>query len=124
MDRQDALAFCQSENWRPVYMDEVSLVLVRNVPANRPWIDRLQIDCHTQKLEPPPSASRKDLYDYLTNAAGVFYALQRDQESKATLLRAAALYPKATHAKLRWRSFISVTRCWTKLRRNTAPALR
>lgn len=100
VDRQDAEAFCQSENWRPVYMDEVSLVLLRNVPANRPWIDRLQIDCQTQKLEPPPSASRKDLYDYLANAGGMFYALRRDQESEAALLHAAALYPKDPNAKL------------------------
>ena len=92
-DRQDALNFCQSSNWRPVYMDEVSLVLLRNVPANRPWLDRLQIDCRTQELAPPPSASRKALYDFWANAGGLLFALQRDLESEAALQRAVALYP-------------------------------
>ncbi len=100
VDRQDAMAFCQSANWSPVYMDEISLVLVRNIPANRPWIDRLQIDCRTQRLVPPPSASRKDLYDYFANAGGMLYALQRDHESEAALLRAVALYPEDPNARL------------------------
>jgi tetratricopeptide (TPR) repeat protein len=74
-------------------MDEVSLVLLRNVPANRPWLDRLQIDCRTQELSPPPSASRKGLYDFWANAGGLLFALQRDQESEAALERAGALFP-------------------------------
>ncbi len=100
VDRLDANGFCQSVNWRPVYMDEVSLVLVRNTPANRPWIDRLQIDCQTQALAPPPSASRKNLYDFFSNAGGMLYALQRDRESEAALLQAEALYPEDPNVRL------------------------
>jgi tetratricopeptide (TPR) repeat protein len=100
MVRQDALRYCQSYNWRPVYMDEVSLVLVRNVPANRPWIDRLQINCDTQGIATPPLASRKDLYDYFMNAGGMLYALHRDRESETAMLGAAALYPKDPNARL------------------------
>jgi tetratricopeptide (TPR) repeat protein len=99
-DRQDALDFCQSSNWHPVYMDEVSLVLLRNVPANRPWLDRLQIDCRIQKLAPPPSASRKGLYDFWASAGGLYFALQRDLESEAALQRAVALYPGDPSARM------------------------
>ena len=91
--RQDAMRYCQSDDWRPVYMDEVSLVLLRNVPANRPWIDRLQIDCLTKEFVPPASAPRKDLYDFFINAGGMFSALHRDHESEAAMLSASALYP-------------------------------
>jgi tetratricopeptide (TPR) repeat protein len=97
--RQDVTRYCQSNNWRPIYMDEVSLVLLRNVPTNRPWIDRLQIDCGTQELAPPQSASRKDLYDFFVNAGGMLSALHRDHESEAALLRAAALYPNDPNAR-------------------------
>jgi tetratricopeptide (TPR) repeat protein len=93
VDGQTALDFCQSTNWRPVYMDETALVLLRNTPANQPWLNRLQIDCMSQQLVPPLAASRKDLYDFWTNAGGLLFALQRDQESEAALQHAAALYP-------------------------------
>ena len=39
------------------------------------------------------SASRKGLYDFWANAGGLFFALQRDQESEAALQHAATLYP-------------------------------
>jgi tetratricopeptide (TPR) repeat protein len=100
VDRQDALSFCASANWRPVYMDETALVLLRNTPVNQPWLDRLRIDCFTQKLVPPSSVSRKDLYDFWANAGGLLFALERPQESEAALLRAAALYPKDPNVRL------------------------
>jgi tetratricopeptide (TPR) repeat protein len=98
--RQDAMRYCRSENWRPVYMDEVSLVLLRNIPANQPWISRLQIDCSKQEfVPPPPSASRKDLYDFFINAAGILSVLNRDHESEAAMIRASALYPEDPNAR-------------------------
>jgi len=99
-ERQDALGFCQSANWRPVYMDETALVLLRNTPANRPWIERLQVDCRSQQLAPPPAASSKDLYDFWVNAGGLLFALQRDVESEAALQRAVALYPGDPNARI------------------------
>ena len=98
--RRDAMRYCESQNWRPVYMDELSLVLLRNVPANRSWIDRLQIDCRTQQLMPPKAAARKDLYDFYINAGGLLSVLNRDQESERTMLRASELYPKDPNARL------------------------
>jgi len=99
-DVHNAAAFCQSSEWHPVYMDEVSLVLLRNTPANQPWLDRLQIDCRSQELVPPAAASRKNLYDFLINEGGLLYSLQRDQESEAALLRAAAMFPEDPNSRL------------------------
>jgi tetratricopeptide (TPR) repeat protein len=98
--KMDPLAFCQSANWRPVYMDDVSLVFLRNTPQNRPWIERLQIDCRTQKLTPPSAASRPVLYDFYLNTGALFLELQRDQESEQSLRRASALYPEDPNVHL------------------------
>jgi len=99
MVRQDAVRYCQSNDWRPVYMDEVSLVLVRNVAANRPWIDRLQIDCGTQQFVQPAGAGRKDLYDYFISAGRMLFALHRDRESETAMLQAEALYRNDPNAR-------------------------
>jgi len=94
LGRMDPFAFCRSATWRPVYMDDVSLVFLRNTPQNRSWIDRLQIDCGTQQLTPPVSASHPALHDFYLNSGALFFELHRDQESEESLRRASALYPE------------------------------
>ncbi len=93
LQKMDPFAFCHSATWRPVYMDDVSLVLLRNTTQNRPWIDRLQIDCQTQQLSPSNTASRPALYDFYLNSGALFFELHRDQDSEESLRRASALYP-------------------------------
>ena len=89
----DAAAFCNSAAWRPVYLDEVSVVLVRNDPANQPWIDRLGINCETASLPVPEGKSKIGLHDYYSNASGTFYVLHRDAEAEDALQQAAANDP-------------------------------
>ncbi len=98
LQKLDPFAFCHSATWHPVYMDDVSLVFLRNTPQNRPWIDRLQIDCQTQQLSPPNPASRAALYDFYLNSGALFFELHRDQESEESLRRASALYPADPNA--------------------------
>jgi tetratricopeptide (TPR) repeat protein len=100
VNRQNALAFCRSAKWRPVYMDEVSMVLLRNTEANRPLIERLGIDCTTLKFTPPSTSSRKGRYDFLMNSGGMLYALSRDGEAITALQQAATLYPYDPNAEL------------------------
>jgi tetratricopeptide (TPR) repeat protein len=100
LSKMDPFAFCQSAAWRPVYMDDVSLVFLRNTEPNRPWIDRLQIDCRTQRLTPPAAASRPALYDFYLNSGALFFELHRDQESEQSLRRASALYPEDPNSHL------------------------
>ncbi len=90
----DANAFCNDTTWRPVYLDEVSVVLLRNSAANQPWIDRLAIDCRTASLPPANSASKIGLHDHYFNAAGMLYVLRRDSEAQDALQRATADDPQ------------------------------
>ncbi|MGA2920870.1 MAG: hypothetical protein ABSE28_07175 [Candidatus Sulfotelmatobacter sp.] len=100
LQKMDPFAFCRSATWRPVYMDDVSLVYLRNTPQNRPWIDRLQIDCRTQQLAPPAPASRSALYDFYLNSGALLFELHRDQEAADSLRRASALYPEDPNVHL------------------------
>ncbi len=88
----DPYKFCQSANWRPIYMDDVSLVFLRNTPDNSSWINRLQIDCSTQALAPPAGASRSVLHDFYLNSGELFFILHRDRDAEGSLGGAAALY--------------------------------
>jgi Tfp pilus assembly protein PilF len=97
LQKMDPFAFCHSTTWHPVYMDDVSLVLLRNTTQNRPWIDRLQIDCQTQQLSPSSTASPA-LYDFYLNSGALFFELHRDQQSEESLRRASALYPEDPNA--------------------------
>ena len=90
----DANAFCHSTNWRPVYVDEVSVVLMRNSASNQPWLDRLTIDCATAPLPVAISKSKIGLHDHYFNAAGMLYVLRRDSEAEGALQRAANYDPR------------------------------
>lgn len=100
LQKLDPLAFCESSAWRPVYMDAVSLVFLRDTPQNRPWIDRLQINCKIQRLTTPDSVSRSTLYDFYLNSGALFLELQRDHEAEQSLREASALYPEDPNAHL------------------------
>ena len=89
----DPYKFCQSTNWRPIYMDDVSLVFLRNTPQNSSLINRLQLDCSTQPLTPPVSASRSVLHDFYLNSGELLFALHRDRDSEEALGHADALHP-------------------------------
>jgi tetratricopeptide (TPR) repeat protein len=89
--------YCESSEWKPVYLDEVSLVLVRNRPQNQPWIARLAIDCAHQPIAPPaadPSSARgrAELYNFYANAASVYYVLGRDREAAGAIVQAGNLF--------------------------------
>jgi tetratricopeptide (TPR) repeat protein len=88
----DAYKFCQSADWRPIYMDDVSLVFLRNAPENSTLINRLQIDCSTRSLTPPASASRSALHEFYLNSGELFFVLHRDRDAEESLGRADALY--------------------------------
>lgn len=93
MRNMDPYKFCQSTNWRPIYMDDVSLVFLRNTPQNSSWINRLQMDCFAQPLTPPVSTSRSVLHDFCLNSGELFFALHRDSDAEEAFRHADALYP-------------------------------
>jgi len=96
------MSLCQSQEWRPVYMDDVSIVLLRNRTANRIWIDRDAVNCQTHSFVPPPRASRLELSNFYANAGNILMQLGRQNEAVDALVRAEALTPDdpSTHLAL------------------------
>lgn len=88
--------FCRSEEWRPVYLDEVSVVFLRQRPETEDLIRRLQIDCATAPLPAaPPGDSPVTAFNAWANAASVLHALGRDAEAFAAANRALAIVPNS-----------------------------
>jgi Tfp pilus assembly protein PilF len=98
LNRLQPLDYCQSATWKPVYMDDVSLVMLRNTPQNRPWIERLQVDCLTHPLTPPSSAPATVRYDFDVNAGALLLELGRNAEAREALKHASELFPMDPNA--------------------------
>jgi tetratricopeptide (TPR) repeat protein len=104
--------FCASQNWRPVYLDEVAAVFVRRTPATEDFIRRSQVDCATAALpvEPLP-ASSAIAFDRWANAAAVLAALNRNSEALEASERALAIFPDSSYVHwLRGNVFYSMWR--------------
>ncbi len=91
---QNLLSLCQSQLWRPVYMDEVSIVLLRNRRENRPWIDKYEVNCQTLDFVPPARASRGELSNFYANAGAILLVLGRSNEAQEVLNHAVAISPE------------------------------
>jgi len=87
----DVAGFCRSQNWRPVYLDEVSIVLLRNIPQNRSWIDQLEVNCAKQTFA-PITGEQMDRFNQLSNRASLLYVLGRDQEALDALHDAESIF--------------------------------
>ena len=94
--------YCASSQWKPVYLDEVSIVLVRNRPENQQWIQRFAIDCTNYRIAPPATDSlpgnrlsvreRAELYTFYANTASIYYVLGRDNDAASAVGRAETLF--------------------------------
>ncbi len=92
-------AFCHSHEWSPVYMDEVSAILVRRTPQTESLLERLKIDCDKVSFAPltymGPYASmreRAEQFNSWANAAGILYSLGRYAEALAYLDHAQTVF--------------------------------
>jgi tetratricopeptide (TPR) repeat protein len=99
--------FCRSQTWRPVYLDEVAAIFVRNRPENAAWISRLQIDCASVPLPSPsftgagPWLQRSgDLYNAYANAGAILYILGRNAEALKNLQAANLIFPDDSNLHL------------------------
>jgi len=86
--------FCDSQSWRPVYLDEVSAVFVRRSALTQALIDRLQLNCETFHFIPPQeNASGTERLNFWSNAAVMMDVLGRPQEALPALDTAEKLAP-------------------------------
>ena len=101
LGRYDALQFfpvlrqfCASGIWRPVYLDEVSVVFVRRVAETEDLLRRLEIDCNTAPLPSvKPQAKGGTAFNQWANAAAVLHALGRNDEAFDATGNALSIFP-------------------------------
>lgn len=84
--------FCDSAEWRPVYLDETAAVFVRDRPENAAWIQRLGIDCGALQFAPPATRDKGRLYHFYMDAGWALFLLGRDREALASLQQARTLF--------------------------------
>jgi len=101
--------FCESDLWRPVYLDEVSVVFLRRRPETEDLIRRLQINCATAPLPlTPDSGEDPHAFNQWANAASVLLALGRSAEALSAANRALAIFPDSGYLHfLRGHMFLS-----------------
>jgi tetratricopeptide (TPR) repeat protein len=88
--------FCESDLWRPVYLDEVSVVFLRRRPETEEMIRRLQINCATAPLPLAPEAGKSPrAFNQWANAASVLHALGRDAEALSATDHALSIFPNS-----------------------------
>ncbi len=90
---------CNSRQWRPVYLDEVSIVLVRRTPQNADLIRRFEIDCATAPVPREPLPLTAAAFNQWIDAARVLSALGRNSEALAAADSAMAIFPGSAHAR-------------------------
>jgi tetratricopeptide (TPR) repeat protein len=93
-------AFCSSQLWRPVYLDEVSVVFLRRTPQTAALVDRLQIDCDKVSFTPPPQLRAAELFNFSANSAEILYTLGRYPDAFAQLDRAQSIFSDNAHLHL------------------------
>jgi tetratricopeptide (TPR) repeat protein len=88
--------FCASNLWRPVYLDEVSVVFVRRSPETEGLIQRFPVNCATAPL-PATTQFRSSAEEFAAwvNAAGVFQVLGRDSDALSASEKAVKLFPES-----------------------------
>ena len=85
--------WCSSQEWRAIYLDEVSAVFVRRTTETQPLIDKFAVDCLTAPLPAEAQAgSRQAEFNRLANAAALLLTLQRYQEAASVSTQALSLF--------------------------------
>jgi len=99
-------AFCHSNDWKPVYADDVSIIFLRNRPEYAAQLARLALDCDRLHLPLPPAAigdswrARAERFNFLMNSASAYYLLSRDADAFSSLDEAASLFPDNSNLHL------------------------
>lgn len=87
--------FCASNLWRPVYLDEVSVVFVRRSPETEALIQRFPVNCATAPLPATTQFhSSAEGFAAWISAAGVLQVLGRDSEALSASEKALELFPE------------------------------
>ncbi len=91
---------CNAANWRPVYLDEIAMVLVRHTPKNEELINRLQISCPTTPIPATTLARNTKTFRRWLNSAYILLALRRTSEALIATDNAQLIFPDSS--SLHW----------------------
>jgi Tfp pilus assembly protein PilF len=89
-------AFCHSENWIPVYLDEISAVFVRRTPENAAFTQSA-LNCETVQILPVDDGKSGYGFNHYANAALVLHVLGRQQEALTASTRASEIFPESAN---------------------------
>jgi tetratricopeptide (TPR) repeat protein len=85
--------FCESTPWRPIYLDEVSAVFLRNTRENESLVQRLAVNCANAPLpRVSPTGHGIAAFNQWANAAAVLRALGRNSEAFAATSSASEIF--------------------------------
>jgi tetratricopeptide (TPR) repeat protein len=89
-------AFCSSLNWKPVYLDEVAAVFVRQSPENDALIRRFGLDCAKAPLPSGPATTSKvQAFNQWANAAAILNVVGRQAEALSASSNALHIFPES-----------------------------
>ena len=91
---------CYATNWKPVYLDEISMVLVRRTPQTEPMIQQLQVSCPIATVPAAGLDHSRASFSRWLKAAYVLLALRRTNDALAAADIAQAIFPDS--ASLHW----------------------
>ena len=88
---------CKSVQWRPVYLDEVSIVLVRRKPETEDLIRRFEVNCATAPIPREALPVTPAAFISWTQSARVLLALGRNGEALVAIDNALKIAPDSAH---------------------------
>ena len=91
---------CNGHEWRPIFLDEVSIVLVRRKPETEDLIKRFEVNCATVSLPRDQLAISPGTFNQWTNAASMLAALGRNSEALSAANNSLSIFPDS--ASTRW----------------------
>ena len=87
---------CNAANWRPVYLDEIAMVLVRRTPKNEDLINRLQISCPNTPIPARTLPRTTKTFRRWLNSAYILLALRRASEALMATDNAQLIFPDSS----------------------------